>query len=141
MAELEAGLIAAIVLGSVLGALLLIFALTLLVVLRTKRMLCFKRNEYRRPFLLSDRELIRRNGGLKKQKKPSNRRKKVKNYQSFGRAVKFPKRDPFANKFLENPMVDVDDLDMDWTNPAFDADVAQKFEAVITIQSWYRMVR
>lgn len=144
MAELEVSLIIVIVLASVLGLLLCIFLCAFLVVLKTKRLLCFKRNVYRRPFLLSDRELAKRSKGsnrLQKIRGPVKGKKPTYNYQSIGRAVKFPKRDPFANKFLENPMVSVDDLDMDWTNPAFDETRALKFEAAIAIQSWYRMCR
>lgn len=146
MAELEAGLIIAISLGSVLVLLLVIFLLTLVVVLKTKRLLCFKRNAYHRPFLHSDRE--RKRGLKKKTRLPFGiksgspiKGKRSNLYQSIGRAAKFPKRDPFANKYLENPMVSMDDFDMDWSNPAFDEITALKFDAAIAIQSWYRMVR
>lgn len=143
MAELEVGLIIAIVLGSILVLLLVAFLLSLLVVLRTKHLLCFKKNAYHRPFLHSDRE---RKRGLKKKTRPpfiSSRgpAKGKEYYQSIGRAVKFPKRDPFASKFLENPMVSMEDFDMDWSNPAFDETRALKYDAAVAIQSWYRMVR
>lgn len=145
-------MIVAIVLGSILVLLLVAFLFTSLVVLKTKRLLCFKRNAYQRPFLHSDKELQRRKKGPKKSTRvPFSKRdtksgspakgRKSKHYQSIGRAVKFPMRDPFANKLLENPMVSMDDFDMDWTNPAFDETRALKFDATVAIQSWYRMVR
>ena len=153
--ELDDGVVAVIALGSVLVLLLVVFMLVSLVVLRQKQLLCFKRSRNGRAFLLSDKNLERRRGGFKrnselhyarkkrkKTKQPrGKRREQTKHYQSLGRAVKFPKRDPFASKYLENPMVDLDELDMDWSNPAFDEDTAQKFEAAVSIQSWYRMTR
>lgn len=146
MANLEVSLIVVVALSSVLVLLVGIFLLALLIVLKTRRLLCFKRNAYQRPFLYSDRELRRKNKnrnsrlpfGQKKNKKPD---KAESNYRSIGRAVKFPKRDPFANKFLENPMVSMDDLNMDWTNPTFDETRAVRFEAAVVIQSWFRMAR
>ena len=147
--EIDEGIIAVIVLVSVLVLLILLFALTSLVVVRKKRLLCFKRDEYARPFLLSDRDLERRRGkesrlpygkGPKKKRKSQPNRRKD-GYQSISKALRFPKRDIFAQSLLENPMIDMDELDVDWTNPAFDASRAQKYDAVLTIQSWYRMIR
>lgn len=146
MADLEVSLIVVITLSSLLVLLLIIFLLALLVVLKTKRLLCFKRNVYQRPFLYSDRELRRENNG-RNSRFPFRKKKNTRpvearsNYQSIGRAAKFPKRDPFANKVLENPMVSMDDFDMDWTNPTFDKTRAVSFEAAVVIQSWFRMVR
>ncbi len=150
--QIDGSIIAVIVLGSVLVILLLLFVLTSLIVVRKKRLLCFKRNDYGRPFLHTDRELEKRRGRLdkdsrlpygKKVPKKNKKRAKRKNegYQSFSKALMFPKRDPFAKSFLENPMIDSEELDMDWTNPAFDAARAQKYDAVLSIQSWYRMLR
>jgi hypothetical protein len=145
MAELDRRTtIIVISLGSVLAVLLVLFFLSLLVVLKTKRLLCFKRSGYQRPFLHSDREKRRytkNHSKGKKKRKPVPGKRTRNDYQSIGRAMKFPKRDPFANKFLENPMVNMDDFDMDWTNPTFDESSALKFEATVAIQSWYRMVR
>lgn len=149
MVELDTGLIAVIALGSVLIALLLVFMLVSLAVLWQKRLLCFKRGEDTRAFLLADKGLERRHGRFRRnsalpyaqKKRRKSRKTRVKHYQSLGKAVKFPKRDPFASKYLENPMVDMDELDVDWSNPAFDEVTAKKFEATILIQSWYRMTR
>lgn len=150
---IDGGIITVIVLVSTLVVLVLVFVLTSVVVVRKKRLLCFRRNEYTRPFLLTDRDLEKRRGRLGRDSRvpysrraPKKRRKnrpnqKNEGYQSFSKALKFPKRDPFAKSFLENPMIDSDELNMDWTNPAFDAARAQKFDAVLTIQSWYRMLR
>ena len=147
MAELDTGGIVAIAAGSLLVVLFVVFLFTLLLVLRSKGLLCFKKNPYKRPFLHSDREMRKRHGnskvplGRRSKRRPFDGKKASNNYRSIGRAVKFPKRDPFANKYLENPLVSMDDFEVDWTNPAFDETRALKFEATIAIQSWYRMVR
>ena len=143
MAALETGIIVAIALGSLLVVLLLLFSLTSLCVMRRKKVFCFKRRGSEvKPFLLSDRELEKRHGAWKRKDAQRKRLKdKKKNYHSLSRPPKFPKRDPFVGKFLENPMVTTEDLDVDWSNPAFDMQAAVQRDAVITIQSWYRMVR
>ena len=38
-------------------------------------------------------------------------------------------------------MVNMEDFNTDWTNPAFDEERAQIFDAAVVIQAWYRMVR
>lgn len=152
MVELGSGIIAVIVLGSVLVSLLLLFALTTVLLLRKKRLFCFKRQAYTRPFLQTDRNYGKHYGHKKKKKgrllQEANRKgattgnkSNPTGYQSFSKALRFPKRDPFANSYLENPMLDMEELDTDWTNPAFDRSRAERFDAVITIQSWYRMIR
>lgn len=142
MAELDIGIIIVIALGSILVVLLLLFMLTSFVVMRKKRLLCFKRNEYHRPFRLVDREPGRH---WRKSRQRAHGNKNAKKgdykYQSISRALRFPKRDPFASSYLENPMVDMEELNTDWTNPAFDKRQGQKFDAAIAIQSWYRMIR
>jgi len=141
---LETGIVVAIALASLLVLLLLGFLLTsVLMVARRKKALCFKRKgSDAKPFLLSNREPPRKHGAWKK-KDAKKRKTKNKNrdYQSLSRPPKFPKRDPFAGKFLENPMVTSEDLDVDWNNPAFDMQAAVLRDAATTIQSWYRMVR
>ena len=148
MPELDTGFIVIIVLGSVLVVLLFVFVLTCLLLLKKKRLLCFRSSGYARPFLHSDKELLSGRGrkGVGAKRRNRNRRsaqgkKKSKIYQSISKGLKFPKRDPFASNYLENPMVDMEELDTDWTNPAFDKLGAQKHDAVVAIQSWYRMIR
>jgi hypothetical protein len=87
---------------------------------------------------------MKRHGRRKKidRKKPKRRKHKRKGkYHSYGKAPRFPKSDPFTNKFLENPLIADDEFDMDWTNPAFDSEGARVYDATIIIQSWYRMIR
>lgn len=151
MVELEGGFIVAITLASALVLLLLVFLATSLLVIRKKRLFCFRRDHEDGPFRLPDKNELQ--GGWKRKKLPfeqkhkHKRKKKAKggnkskHYQSLSRLPKFPSSDPFANKFLENPMVDMDDFNMDWTNPAFDKEGAQIRDAATTIQSWYRMIR
>ncbi len=152
MVALDTGIIAAIVLASLLVLLVLAFLLTSLFVLRRKRLLCFKRRGRSgdvQPFLLNDKKRQKGRGAWKqneatpfeRKEKKKKKQTKKKNYQSFSKPPKFPQRDPFAAKFLENPMVTSDDLDADWSNPAFDMQGAVIRDAAITIQAWYRMVR
>lgn len=77
----------------------------------------------------------------KRQKRKSWKHKNKSKYHSLGKAPRFPKSDPFTNKFLENPLIADDEFDMDWSNPAFDSEGATMYDAAITIQCWYRMVR
>ncbi len=145
MPELDTGLIIAIVAGSVLVILLVIFFITTLVLMKKKRVLCFRRKRSEaRPFLLSGKELEKRHGRWKrKSKPPSKKTKKNKSYKynTLSRGLKFPKSDPFAGKQLDNPMINMDDFDVDWTNPAFDMEGAQIRDAAVVIQAWYRMIR
>lgn len=140
-----------VVLVGIILILLVALALSALLFLKKRRKLCFKeRFDDVKPFLRTDKQLESRaskagwlyqnknqRSALKKKK---NKKSKVK-YQSLGKTPKFPKSDPFANKFLENPLVTEDDFDVDWTNPAFDTAQAQVRDAAITIQCWYRMIR
>ena len=148
MAELDTGIIAAIVLGSLLLLLVFAFLTASVFMMRRKRLLCFKREDITKPFLRTNKGLEQRHGAWKKQNvQPYNKKRKRKgrskktNYQSLGRPPKFPKRDLFAGKLLENPLVTSDDLDADWSNPAFDMQGAVIRDAATTIQSWYRMIR
>ena len=132
------------VLGSVLVILVLLLGFTTVILLRKRRVLCFKNSNS----LYSNRELQRRHGRRKRKsnqarrhKKRDHAKRKTKSYDSLRKALMFPKSDPFANKHLENPMVNTEELDVDWTNPAFDEEGARAYDAVVTIQSWYRMIR
>lgn len=145
MASLDTGRIIVIALASVLVVLLITVLVITLVMMKKRNLLCFKKNVHARPILLSDRELEARYGPKRKRKKSKNKaksRKKEKvKYHSLGRLSSFPKSNPFANKPLENPLVDDEEFDMDWTNPAFDVEGGRLYDAAVIIQSWYRMIR
>ena len=143
--------IVAIALGSVLVALLLIFLCLLCVFLRKKRALCFRDEE--RPFVLPDKKLEERyrgggRGRRRKERSPGKggagkaKGKQVR-YSRLGQspALRRPRGDPFAHNYLENPMLDDEGMGEDWTNPVFDSDRSRKRDAVISIQSWFRMIR
>lgn len=149
MAELGDEIIVVIVLGSALVILGLILTLATLLLMRKKRVLCFKHRSAR-PFLFQELGGRRHGRGKRSSKQPFGQKKrsqakkksnKNKYYQSLSKALKFPNWDPFAGHSLDNPMINTEDLDMDWTNPAFDEEGARKHDAVITIQSYFRMIR
>ena len=148
MATLDTGRIVVIALASVLVFLIVAVFVIALVLMKKRSLLCFKRKTNVRPILLSDRELEARYGPRKQRRRNKNRakskasRKKSRGqYQSLGRSSMFPKSDPFANKYLENPLVDDDEFNVDWSNPAFDEEGSRLYDAAVMIQSWYRMIR
>ena len=136
-----------IVLVSTVSLLLVAIVLAALLLAYKRRILCFKRRldqlhsdlERYGPIRNKNKRGRRKNFDRKKQKGGKCKRKGK--YHSLGKAPRFPRCDPFTNRFLENPMVADDEFDMDWTNPAFDSEGAKVHDATITIQSWYRMVR
>ncbi len=140
-------IVIAVVLISVVLLLVITIAVVALLLAYRRRMLCFRRRLDQSKLLQSDLERygpMKRHGRRKKfdRKKPKRRKHKRKGkYQSYGKAPRFPKSDPFTNKFLENPLIADDEFDMDWTNPAFDSEGARVYDATIIIQSWYRMIR
>ena len=150
MTKLKSGIIVTIALTFLMVLLLVFLLSTSLLVIRKKRPLCFSQDHGVRPFLLTN---TMRDGDWKKKsmlppfrKKDKKRKRKAKgnknqSYPSLIRPSKFPRRDPFASIFLENPMVDMDDFDLDWTNLVFDNESAQNNDAAIKIQPWYRMIR
>ena len=141
--QLEFEYIVVIVLASILVLLVIVFFAAMLLFIKKRRMFCFSRDVEAKPFLIPDKQMeqsYRKNekrGGL-----PFSPSKKgAHKYQPLDSSAFLSKRDPFANKILENPMVNEDDLDADWTNPAFDVERSQLFDAAVTIQSWHRMMR
>lgn len=141
-----------VILGAIVLILIVALLLSALLFCRKRGKLCFKvRYDDVKPFLRTDKQLdseAQKRGFFYqklKQKPLKKRQKKKKNskvkYHSIGKAPRFPRSDPFAKKFLENPMIDDDDFDVDWSNPAFDMAQAQARDAAIMVQSWYRMVR
>ena len=139
----------AIVLISIVLILLVTIVVAALILVYRRRMWCFKRRLDQARLLQRDLERYgpvrkkKRNRILerKRQKRKLRKYKNKSKYHSLGKAPRFPKSDPFTNKFLENPLIADDEFDMDWTNPAFDTEGAIMYDAAITIQSWYRMVR
>lgn len=139
-----------VVLVSIVLFLLVTIAVAALLLAYRRRMLCFKRKLDQSKLLQSDLERYgpirnkKRHGRRKKidKRKPKRGKHKRKgHYHSLGKAPRFPKSDPFTNKFLENPLIADDEFDMDWTNPAFDSEGARVYDATVIIQSWYRMIR
>ena len=139
-----------VVLISIVLLLLITIAVVALLLAYRRRMLCFKRRLDQSKLLQSDLERYgpirdkKRHGRRKKldRRKPKRGKNKRKGkYHSLGKAPRFPRSDPFTNKFLENPLIADDEFDMDWTNPAFDSERARVYDATIIIQSWYRMIR
>ena len=142
---LAAEYIVVIVLASVLLLLVVVFVVVMLLLAKKRRAFCFRRrDETAEPFLLTDKELEAAypQEFVRKPKKISRPFSRPKNRLRYERITGDPsKKDPFVGKTLENPMIDDEELDMDWTNPAFDAERSNFFDAAVVIQSWYRMAR
>ena len=151
MAELDTNYIIVIVLVSIVLLLLVTIIVAALLLVYRRRMWCFKRRLNQTRLLQNDlerygpsrkkRKYDKAFGGKKHKKRKHKKHRNKGKYHSLGRVPRFPKSDPFSNKFLENPLIADDDFDVDWTNPAFDSEEARVFDATITIQSWYRMIR
>lgn len=143
---LEGEYIVLIVLVSVLVLLLLVFLILVCVFLRKRRALCFRdRSDDEKPFVLPDKTLQER---YKKKRKEAPAKgkggKKAKGkHLRLGEspALRRPRGDPFAHNYLENPMLDGEEMNMDWSNPVFDAERSRNRDAAVCIQSWFRMVR
>ncbi len=133
-----------IILASILVILVVVFFLASLIFLKKRRILCFKRDDSVKPYARTDHQLEVGYGGARG-KKPKGKRfspLRSNEYQRLGgRSPSDPKHDPFANALLANPMVDEEELNMDWSNPTFDTEKSQQYDAAITLQSWYRMRR
>lgn len=136
-----------IILASILVVLLVVFCLASLIFVKKRQILCFKRGSAAKPYIRADQQL-QAGYGLVEEIKPKSRRvsglKKGKrgDYQRLeGRPPSASKRDPFANELLQNPLVHEEELTGDWSNPAFDTERSQLYDAAVTLQSWYRMRR
>ncbi len=141
----------AITLASILLVLVVVLCLAFVVFLKRKRILCFKRDGrgVDKHFARSDQQLEAAYG-LARGRKPKGKnisplKRKEKHSHQYqrldGRPPSASPRDPFANDVLENPLVHEEELDADWSNPAFDTGRSQLYDAAITLQSWYRMRR
>lgn len=143
-----------IVLAAILLLLLLVFVLAVCIFTKRRRLLCFKTDLSARPFLVTDQQLEARFQGKRKQRdrafsherksKPAARKKKNKrNKREFRyEPLQSPrKKDPFADGNLGNPLIDEEEFDVDWSNPAFDAERARLYDSAVVIQTWFRMVR
>ena len=147
--------IVVIVLASILLLLLLVFAVAVCIFTKRRRLLCFKTDQAARPFLVTDQQLEARFQGKRNQRdsafshkrksKPAARKKKKSkgNKREFRyEPLQSPrKKDPFADGSLGNPLIDEEEFDEDWSNPAFDAERARLYDSSVVIQTWFRMVR
>ena len=149
--SLETEYIIVIVLGSVLVLLLLVFLCLLCVFLRKRRALCFRsrrRGDEGKPFVLTDEKLReryekKRSRGASPVKGGNKAKGKQLKYSRLGQspALRRPSGDPFAHNYLENPMLDGEGINEDWSNPVFDAERSRNRDAAVCIQSWFRMIR
>ena len=134
-----------IVLGSILLLLVVVFVIVMLLLAKKRRLFCFRRRDgTAEPFLVTDKQLEAAypEEFVMKPKKINRPFSRPKNRLRYERISGDPsKKDPFVGKTLENPMIDDEELDMDWTNPAFDAERSHFFDAAVAIQSWYRTAR
>lgn len=144
-----------IVLASILLLLLLVFVVAVCIFTKRRRLLCFKTDQAARPFLVTDQQLEARFQGKRNQRdsafshkrksKPAARKKKKSkgNKREFRyEPLQSPrKKDPFADGSLGNPLIDEEEFDEDWSNPAFDAERARLYDSSVVIQTWFRMVR
>lgn len=148
--------IVVIVLGSVLLLLLLVFLLLVCLLARRRRILCFRRKDREhKPFVLPDKKLVERygqkqaqgkagaRGGRGREKPKGKGGGKAKGKLRLGESpdLRKPRGDPFAHNYLENPLIDDEEMNVDWSNPVFDVEKSRSRDAAITIQSWYRMIR
>lgn len=145
-----------IVLASILLLLLLIFAVAVCIFIKKRRMLCFKKADpAAKPFLVTDQQLEAGFKGKRMQKakpfspgrkpKPAGNKKKSKGDKSSNyryEPLRSPrKKDPFADGFLDNPLIDEEEFNVDWSNPAFDSERSRRYDAAVVIQTWFRMIR
>ena len=141
-----------IVLASILLLLLLIFAVAVCVFAKKRRMLCFKRDLAAKPFLVTDQQLEAGYKGKQKQRgkafsraKPAGNKRKSKGDKSSNyryEPLRSPrKKDPFADGILDNPLIEEDEFDVDWSNPTFDSERSRRYDAAVIIQTWFRMIR
>ena len=139
-------IIVPVVLGSIIVLLVIALVVSACLFLKKRRKLCFGETfEDQKPILSSDNKAQDKVWPFKKKAakpKPKKRKKHEKGkYRSLGRAPPRFKTDPFAKGLMENPLADDFDQEEDWTNPLFDTEKAAVRDAVICIQSWYRMIR
>lgn len=131
-----------IVVPVVLGATLIVLAVSVVVFIawysRRKRIWCFARTERKTqplPFhtpaeiqsRLQHKRRLRGFKGNRKTKLDHSIKKALLSDQSEGD--------------VQNPLVGVDELEDDFTNPVFDVEAATYLDAAINIQSWWRMLK
>ncbi|XP_064394843.1 low density lipoprotein receptor adapter protein 1-like isoform X2 [Halichondria panicea] len=139
-------IIVPVVLGSIIVLLVVALVVSACLFLKKRRKLCFGETfEDEKPILSSDNKAQDKVWPFKnKPAKPKPKKKKKHEkgkYHSLGRAPPRFKSDPFAKSSMVNPLADDFDQEEDWTNPLFDTEKAAVHDAVICIQSWYRMIR
>ncbi len=139
-------IIVPVVLGSIIVLLVVALVVSACLFLKKRRKLCFGETfEDEKPILSSDNKAQDKVWPFKnKPAKPKPKKKKKHEkgkYHSLGRAPPRFKSDPFAKSSMVNPLADDFDQEEDWTNPLFDTEKAAVHDAVICIQSWYRMIK
>ncbi len=118
-----------------LGLVVLLLVLTMvfiwIIYLKKRRLLCF-----------NDRIKRKKRDEEKLLSKYTSEKVKTKR-RRIGQGENKKFSDPFANKFYD-PVNMEDFLDgdnQDWNNPLFDVQAAKRKDAVVTIQTWWRMAR
>ena len=131
-----------IVVPVVLGAILIVLAVSVMVFIawyaRSKKIWCFARAErktqplrFHTPAEIESRlQHKRRLRGFK-----GSRKSRLDN------SIKKALLSDQTNGDVQNPLVGVDELNDDFTNPVFDVEAARYLDAAITIQSWWRMLK
>ena len=123
------------ILASAAVLLTMVFIAVACLFLKRRRMLCWKsqRKRPKNPTEPPTEEMY----GLYTASRPKKRKSKLKKRNFTAEKREFS--DPFINRF-SNPFEYEDYNIQDWENPLFDMDEARKREAIIRIQSWWRMV-
>ena len=135
MAVLPTGTIVIIVLACILVAMVAAFTVVMVIFTKKRRMLCFK-EDMATPFERDPRYRYQKK--RKEVRKKNEKVHKGPRYQHLPRSPKFRKHE---SQPLQNPLLEDDDYNQDWSNPVFDMEGAQLFDAAVSIQSWYRMIR
>lgn len=132
-----------IVVPAVLGTALVVLAALMVIFVawfaRRKRIWCFARTErktqplpFHMPAEIESRlRHKRRLRGFK-----GNRRSRL-DYNSIKKSLLSEQPDGD----VQNPLVGAEELNVDFTNPVFDAEAARYLDAATTIQCWWRMLK
>ena len=123
------------ILASAAVLLTMVFIAVACLFLKRRRMLCWK-SQRKRPKNHTEpptEEMY----GLYTASRPKKRKSRLKKPKFTAEKREFS--DPFIKRF-SNPFEYEDYNIQDWENPLFDMDEARERDAIIKIQSWWRMV-
>lgn len=131
-------IIAIVILAFVTVLLLAVLVLVTCLFLKRREMLCWKsRRKRREPYSEPPTEEMYGLYNSKMASKQKKRKSRLKKRNFMGGKREFS--DPFISQFSDP--LEYDDCNIqDWENPLFDMDEARERDAVILIQSWWRMV-